>query len=325
MNIFMRKEVFLIKKIKKTEKGWLLHPFEKEEETVFIGRENYSGKMPPFFKWPWQKVRLEIVKIEDFIVSANLGGKRLFEIPENEYPSEIKKILEKGERLEAKVKKAMEDEDNAIKEALSEYLLKIPINPDLEDNVSKFQICLRAYLKLHLFKGEVTEDYLRRLNLMTLILDIVQRIYRRHVDEKSFFGVVFAQLKYSVPMVFPDYRMDAKDIENAVKDKSVTDKTLADYYEAERLITQTLPKTDNALLLRYLNYVVRDVLSVFAGDYANFDCSQNKRAGKRIFSDEDDYKCHYRRMQMLKYKSFILPKEFSEEEIENFIHNYSLK
>lgn len=330
MNIFMRKETFLIKRIEKVISGWNLYPVEKNNQPVFISKDNYSGKMPPFFKWPRQKVKLEITRIQDNMLSAVLNGIKLFEIAEADYPPEVKKILQKGEKLEQEADAAIKAQDNAIKAALSEYLLTVPLNPGLEDEISKFHICLRAYLKLHLFKGASTKDYLRRLNLMALIFEIARRIYCRHVDERDFLGITMGELRFGMHLfgeVYPSYRIDVKEIENAVKDKSKTDVSLADYYEAEKLIAQMLPETANTLLLRYLNYVVRDVLSVFSGDYSEFDCKLLKDGwtGRRICTNEQDYKYQYKNMKMLKYSSFILPDVIPDKAIDSFIQNYNLK
>ena len=115
MNIFMEKKSCLVKKIKQTDNGWNLYPVDEEEKPIFISRENYSGDMPPFFKWPWQQVRLKITQIQDFQVSASIDDIMLFEIPEKDYPEEIKKRLLYGEKLQ----KDYEEEQNKANEAIA--------------------------------------------------------------------------------------------------------------------------------------------------------------------------------------------------------------
>lgn len=330
MNIFMKKESLLVKKIERKTNGWNLYPLDKDQKPVFISDKNYAGKIPPFFKWPWQKAELLITRVGDFQISAALNKVTLFEIPEENYPAEVKQILEKGEKLLAEAKAYEDAENNEIKKALTEYLPLLPLNPDLENDFSRFKICLRAYLKLHWFKGQPGPEHIQRVNLMAQLCQIAQRIYTRHINEDEFFGTISGQLKYGFRIwgsVYPHYSMDVKTIEEAVNDKSKTDVTLEEYYEADKLLTETLPPIQNDLLRRYLNYVIRDVLSVFANDFSDFDCGLSKHAwtGKRLLTDEEEYSFQYKKMKMLKYTSFILPEQFSDQSIASFINNYNLK
>lgn len=330
MNIFMRKESLLVKKIERKTDGWNLYPLDKNQKPVFISNKNYVGKMPPFFKWPWQKAELLITRVGDFQISATLNDVTLFEIPEENYPEEIRKELERGEKLLAAAEAYEEAENNKIKKALTEYLPLLPPNPDWENDFSRFKICLRAYLKLHCFKGQPGPEHDQRVNLMAQLCQIAQRIYTRHINENEFFGTINGQLKYGFRIwgsVYPHYSMDVKSIEEAVNDKSKTDTTLEEYYEADKLLTETLPPIQNDLLRRYLNYVIRDVLSVFANDFSYFHCHLSKHgwSGKRLLTDEEEYTFQYKKMKMLKYTSFILPEQFSDQSIASFINNYNLK
>lgn len=330
MNIFMKEKSFSVNRIEKLVNGWNLYSVENREKPIFISKDNYSGKLPPSFKWPWQQSKLEIIEVNDFIVRAILDGITLFEIPEADYPPESKKMLAKGKNLCQEVEAACEVTDNIIKAALAEYLLTIPLNPNLEDDLSKFHVCLRVYLKLHLFEGIPTEDNMRRLNLMYLLFEIVARIYKRHVNTDESMNISLAAFRFGNLLFgspYPDYRLDIKEIENAVKDEIQTDVTLSEYYEVEGLIEKNLPEIKHPLLMRYLNYTVREVLQIFSIDYSEFNSNLLKDAwsNKRLCTDERDYQYQYANMKMLKYKSYIISDVFADEKLKYFISNYNLK
>lgn len=325
MNIFMHVDDYSIKRIEKVANGWNLYPAEKDSKPVFISIENYSGKMPPFFKWPWEEVKLKITRVSDYMVSAVLKDVKLFEIQETDYPSKVKETLKKGEIMERNFNLKCEEEDSKIEAALCEYMKTLPPGNHLEDEASRLPICLRAYLKAHLFKGRLTPDYLQRLNLMYLIFGIVLRIYRRHVDERELFDTTLATFRFKQP--YPGYRIDVREIENAVKDKKQTDVTLEPYYEIDKLLNIMLPPIGDALLRRYLNHVIQEVLHLYANDNADFDRNKLKDGwtGKRICTDEQDYKYQYKVLHLHKYKSFIMPEIIADEDFDDFIRDYSLK
>ena len=329
MNIFMEQKSCLVKKIKQTDNGWNLYPVDEEEKPIFISRDNYSGNMPPFFKWPWQQVRLKITQIQDFQVSASIDDIMLFEIQEKNYPEEIKKRLSYGEKLQKDCEDKQKQTDSAILEALTTYLQTWPRNPHLESQISELKICFRPYLQLHLFKGPSAADYVQRVNLMKKLCEIAQRIYYRHCDDKELLGAASGYLKYGIHLfndVFPSYNLRVEEIEQAVNDKSKTDVTLADYYEVDRLLTEDLPSIEDELLKRYLNYTVRDVLRYYARDLHKLSANYLTDAwDKRICLDEQEYQRQFKSMELLKYHSLILPEQFSDQNIQDFIGYYTLK
>ena len=329
MNIFMKKKSCLVKKIKQTDNGWNLYPVDEEEKPIFISRENYSGNMPPFFKWPWQRVNLEVLQVGDFQVSVSINDINLFEIPENNYPEKIQKRLSYGEKLEKDYEAFQKKTDEAIVKALNSYLQIWSRNPNLESQISELKICFRPYLQLHLFKGPSASEYVQKVNLMAKLCEIAQRIYYRHFDEKSLLGTTSAYLKYGIQLfneVFPPYELRVEEIEQAVNDKSKTDVTLADYYEADRLLTEVLPPIEDELLKRYLNYTVRDILRYYARDLEKLSNHYLTDAwGNRTCTNEREYQRQFESMELLKYHSLILPEQFSDQIIKNFIDSYTLK
>ncbi len=326
MNNFIKEKSCLIKKIESTADGWILHPVNKDEKSIFISQKNYTGKMPPFFKWPWQDIKLDMTYIEDFQVSVSLNGNKLFEIPETDFPQSIKDYLSYMEGYEKEIEKAEEERQKEIKQALEKYFPSISIPQDIEKEISALAIPLRTYLQLHLFMGEDINYRKQRIALTLKLCEIAVRIYKRHVPETDILGTLDGAIRYRFTTIFPHYGHDVKKIEKSCQDDAMRKSLFADYYEVNRALKEFLPPVGNNLLNNYLNYTVRRILCIFSYDTDYLECHHIKDAwGNRILSDEMDYKRNYKEMKMPQFQSLILPEKFSDEQIADFIKNYSLR
>lgn len=325
MNIFMHNKKCPVKKIKETPDGWNLYPTDNDKVPIFIKKKDYSGKMPPFFRWPWQKLELNLCLVHDFQVSASLNGHTLFEILEEDYPLAIKELLKEGEKLHQEAEVFRKNYDATLKEKLNDYLKGIALNPNLEDELSTLKLCLRVYMKLHLFNDPLEQMRLQRLNLMMLICKMAQRIYMRHVNEERPLGIALASFKYSLTNGFPHYRDRVENYEKLLPQQK-DEKIFELYYEVDELMSRTLLPIKDDSLKRYLNYLTREVLGIFSDDMACLDCHNPYDArNSRISSDERTYRLNYGKMKLLKYKSFVLPEVFTDDVVEYFICNYNLK
>ena len=128
-NVFIKKICFRVRKIKKCPEGWVLGSARGNKETdedrvVFISNKYYTGKIPPFFKWPWQKLYLEFEQVDGFMLSAKINNKTLFTVASENLPPEIKVKLEKGEKLLQEAKAHYEQLDKDIKDALEKVIRK---------------------------------------------------------------------------------------------------------------------------------------------------------------------------------------------------------
>lgn len=329
-NIFIEKICFRVRKIKKCPEGWVLGSARGNKETdedrvVFISNKHYRGKMPPFFKWPWQKLYLYFEQVDGFMLSAKMNGKVLFEISRADLPPEIKAKLEKGEKLLQKAIAHYEQMDKDIKEALEKYLPGIPVNPLFEDEMADLHICFRAYLKLHWQKGQKLPDAKQRLSLSILLCKAAQRICKRHFkfDTPPSIGLVFLPLKAAL-FFHPDYRADRKKLEeqnpDAVKD------LFAAYYEIDEILDALLPKVEDEALKRYLVYVVEKLGLFFASDYVEFmdEMNYNVFTGKPAESDVNAYKRCCTEVKMPYFSNFILPDKFTKEDAKTFFWTHDL-
>lgn len=327
-NVFIKKICFRVRKIKKCPEGWVLASARGNKETdedrvVFISNKYYTGKMPPFFKWPWQKLYLEFEQVDGFMLSAKINDKTLFTVNPEDFPPEIKATLEKGEKLRQEAEAYYEKMDEDIKTALEKYLPSIPVNPLFEDEMADLHICFRAYLKLHWQKGQKLPDAKQRLSLSILLCKAAQRVCKRHFNLDDPVGTLFSPFKAAC-FFYPDYRTNMKQLEkqnpDAVKD------LFAAYYEISEIFEYQLPKIENELLRRYLIYVVEKYCLLFISDYGYFftGAFRSTLSGKRLDSDINDYRhcCH--KVELPYFTTFILPDKFTKEDAESFFKSYNL-
>lgn len=320
--IFMQKS-YEIKKIKSVANGWKLYPQNKNEKEIFISKQYYHGKMP--FTLPWQTRKLDIVYVDFipiFIISATLNGNKLFEISNENYPDNVKTKIALEEKILRQQQEEEEKLHREILSALEAYLPSVPITKsvtDLEDNISKLNVDLRFYLKLHLFIGEEKTEYRQRLELMVVLCSIANRLHKRRISKNDYSNASYISGLFNLyKETRPHYSTD-----NIFLVKSDTTPYIKTYFEAETLLKEMLPPIENEPLRKYLNYVARDILRIFACDYAKI--YENKIVGQwRIFdpSISDEAAFRYTKMQMPKYTSFVLPKVFSDKEIDYFKYTY---
>ena len=331
-SIFMKETEYLIQRIEERENGWYLYPKSEAEVPIFISCQQYAGKMPPKFKFFWQKRNLMLKKYKNFIISAVLDGVLLFEVEKEAYPEELcQKIAKEEQRYQAYLEEC-KVQDEQIKKDLESYLHELYCSQTLEDDISKLRIPLRAYLKLHLFKGIPSSDLLERVSLLFILCQMAERIYKRHVKEtdKKRFGdleCTFATIKFGPALfgeMFPDYHFDMTGMEEAVGSEK-SHEVYETYYEAQQLIEAKFPACPDDLKL-YLNYVVRQLLYLYAEDWDELQSHfmQGGWSSQRLCTDEQDYLYCYEKMKLLHYTNFILPEEIPQDKIDDFVKHFSL-
>lgn len=329
-NIFIKKICFRVRKIKKCPEGWVLSSARGNKETdenqvVFINNKHYTGKIPPFFKWPWQKLYLECEQVDGFMLSAKMNGIVLVKTSRADFPPEIKAKLEEGEKLLQAAIAYYEQMDKNIKEALEKYLPSIPVNPLFEDEIADLHICFRAYLKLHWQKGQKLPDAEQRLSLSILLCKAAQRICKRHFkfDTSSSIGLVFLPLNASL-FFRPNYQVDLKKMEEQNPD--AVKYLFAAYYEIDEILDALLPKVEDEALKRYLVYVVEKLGLFFASDYVQFmtEIDYNVFTGKPVESDVNAYRRCCAKVEMFYFSNFILPDKFTKKDAETFFWTHDL-
>ena len=332
LSIFIEKTTLPLRRIEKCDDGWKLYPAGQSEQPIFISRQQYDGKMPPTFKFFWEKRILTLKKYDDFIVSAHLDGVLLFEVEAKSYPEKLKKEIAAVEQNYQNYLEQCKKEDEQLEKDLVDYLPLISTCSTLEDDISSLRVPLRVYLKLHFFRGTPSSDFQQRLALMFVLSQIAERIYKRHVSEtdKKYsldLDCCFAALRFG-PLfhddIFPNYHFDMKRMEEAVGLESAHE-TYENYYEAEQLIAERLPKCPENIK-RYLNYVVRELLYLFAEDWNELQ-SNFMRDGwnnSRLCSDEQDYQYCFEKMKLLHYTNIILPEKIPQNKIDDFVKHFNL-
>ena len=319
-NIFIKQTKVKVKKVTEISDGWLLYPIDDADEPVFISNQYYVGKMPPFFRFPWQKFTLLFTSIDNFILSAQINNKILFTMSEDNLPPNVKSKLNAGRKIAQEIKEQNDEIDNKIKIALEEYLSVIEVKSLLEDEMKDLHICFRAYLKLHWQKGKICSASKERLSLAIFLCQAAQKMCQRHFALDS---CIVLFLPFTTSARFQDdYRMD---IEALSKINSDMVNVFSDYYEIDELLSYFLPKVENRLLKRYLVYVVENLCSLFIYDYSGFMSKVNYSimTGQRTNTDLEVYRS-CKNIKMPYFSNFILPDKFDETVAKNFFYSCSL-
>ena len=319
METFMYKKTFLIKKVESIDGGWKLYPVDSDSEPIFISQQLYLKKKLPTKYWPWQENSLVITFIDNFMVAAELNDKKLFEISEENYPQEAKDYLSKMRQLLQRMKEDYAKEDEQIKQALTTYLAQIPLVENMEEKASSLHMCLRAYFKLHLLKNKTDDMLKERLSLTFWLLKICEKMYKRHADPDSLLGVCIAGLKWPL-MLHLDFDYHCPDeVTNQMKSHGDA------WTEIDDLIKSELPNIENPKLYSYIHFIVRTLLVCFSTDYATLDRNYTHDGWhRRLNTDEQDYKINFEKMELLKLTTFILPNQFTDDEIKKFFQSYNL-
>lgn len=320
----IKKKDYIVSRFHQTNDEYILSG--KDGSTEFhLSKELYNGKMPPNFRWPWQKLNLTIFQIDDFVVSAVLDGCKLFEISEEDFPEEIKRRIQKMRTwLNEFHQQALEAEkarDEELKQKLQVYISNFPVNKSLEEEASSLPLCLRTYFKLHLLKGKSIENRCFRLSLMFEILKVVDLWYRRY-KRGGTFGVAQSSFRFiHIPL-------DGLDNIEAYKKVAPQEyqHLFHDYDEVREIISERFPPIDDYMVRDYLIRTVQKIAKDYSSDCLTLEVNQVKDAwGHRINSDEEDYRRSYKNMKMLSHSNFILPENFDEEQKECFFSRYSLE
>lgn len=306
---------FRIKKITKNGDVWELYP-EGNKEPVRLQADLVYGKLPPCRKWPWQCHELTIKTISDkYPVYAEMDGRVLFDIPENEYSEDIKKEVKRIEKIEADYAQYQKQYAETINAQLRDFLPKVKPVAELEEAIDKLPVCWRAYLKLHLPMQYESEENQQRLFLTYHLIRIADRLYRRHTDLDAPLSVVFRSVEFSLNKQFSNC-LNEELANQLEKNADYSTKYLA-FKEVKLEIERVLPPAEQPLNW-YLNQVVHRLLAAYADDYANLVCKRPRDIwGDTINTDHEAYRYLCPQMKLPRLSTLIIEKSFSDAELEN--------
>lgn len=319
--MILKKQSFQIKKVKQTEKNWLLYakgfdkPFELPKESVY-------GDLPPVWKFPWQYHTLNIRTIADFAVYAEMDGLVLFNLPESQYPEQAKKEIARLRKIEEDYAQLEKEYADSLKTQLTEYLPQVPTTNELEDSISEFPVCWQQYLKMLLPMQYRDADSRQRLYLMYWLVSIANRLYKRHIDTESFIDVGWAILDFMVhnQAVYDLTDVLVDEIENNLDHRN--SEAFAFYFEARVELRRVLPQAPQRLEIELIKILCR-LLESYAEDLALL---QRRRPytlfGQTMATDKESYRFLRKEMKLPKFTSLIIEKQFTDEEINDFHPNY---
>ena len=141
---------FRIKKVKKVDEYWELYP-KDGKKPLRLKTDLVYGKIPPVWKFPWQSHKLKLkVLVDKFIVFAEMDGRVLFEISEDQYSEKMKQEVQYTQRIEEEWQAHVKEYRASVKAQLLAFLPKVPTVINIEDEISKFPVCWSNYLKIFL-------------------------------------------------------------------------------------------------------------------------------------------------------------------------------
>lgn len=312
--MIMQDKSFQIKKIVKADGFWKLYPKLKGVDPILLDVNKVYGELPVRWKWPWQSYKLSIKCYDDFIFYAEMDGRILFSISEDDFPEEIKKELSRMRAIERTSKELMQKYDETIKQQLAEFLPKVEPIACIEDKIPQLSICWRLFFKMRL-SSVYQEDKEQEIFLLYRLADIVQRIYQRHVDDDAPLSVVFAYHDVALKSL-PDTGYDGVCIEIMEKDSEYDKQDAYSLYrEVKRDLLRIFPGIPRPLEY-YLNFLVRDMLVRYADDYATLVCKRPRDLfGDTINTDNEAYGYLATEMKLPKFSSFIFNRAYTDEEI----------
>lgn len=310
-------EIHRIKSIVKGEDGWYLYT-DYEHTPLFVDKKYYQGSA---FAWYnrlrfWHKPTLEICRVKpcNFIIWAILDGKKLFEVEKDDSPEYVQTNIARGEEIRLKNKARQKP----VFEALASYARKLPLEHDLGYKLSQLHVAMRTYLRLHLFKGERTEEAVCRLNLMFRLCVVAEEILCNRIG-----GLDSISIRNGFDKVPEPFDMKwLQTEEKFLKDLELDSAGQYQYYDyINRKLRTTFPGISDLLILRYLNHLVQQVVFLYYQDRKRIENQRKKNFEEvlRGYSDEYYYRNGQLDMKLLRFTNALLPKAFTDEEIRGFI------
>ena len=139
-----------------------------------------------------------------FIIYIEMDGCILFNLSEDQYSDEMKKEVERVQKIEAAYVTVKEEYRASVSTQLAEYLSQVPAVTDIEDEICKLAVCWYRYLKMFLPMQYGNKEEQQRLFLLYWLVTIANRLYKRHVDIEASLSVVFASGDFKIKNLITD-------------------------------------------------------------------------------------------------------------------------
>lgn len=313
--MILKEGSFKIKKIEETDENWLLYP-KDSKNPIKIPKNRVYGKLPPVWKFPWRYHCLSIRTVFGFVAYAEMDGLILFDVPEEQYPENVKKEVARVRKIEETYAQLQKEYHDLLKKDLAKYLSSVPKVKELEDSISELPVCWRLYLKMLLPMQYQTSDSLQRLTLVYWLVTIANRLYKRHVNTDALLDISWASLDFRVRnwLTYDLNDLLVSEIENSPDHRN--SKAFAFYYETRDELRRVLPSAPLRLEI-YLVQTICRMLEVYADDMALLDRRRPTHLGEPSSEDSEAYYWLRKEMEFPKFSSLIVEKQFTDEEIAN--------
>lgn len=316
----IKEKTFRINKVRMGEEYWELYP-KGEDKPILLRIKDVYGMLPPVWKFPWQSHELRLkYLVGKFIVYAEMDGCILFNLSEDQYSDEMKKEVERVQKIEANYVAMKEEYKASIVTQLAEYLKRVPVVLDIEDEIGNLPVCWSRYLKMYLPMQYEDDDKKQRLFLLYWLVKIANRLYKRHVDTDSSLSVTFALVDFINGNSFLPARGDfsAEVVLQQTEDDPKFKNVLSLYFEVKQELNRVLLPMPKRLEI-YLIQTIIDLLVAYAQDAAELCCKRPRDFwGETINTDNEAYRHLIYAMKLPQFSSLIVEKKFTVDEIERF-------
>ncbi len=313
----IEKQHYVVNRIEEYPDFWRLYSADKSK-IIIIYKRYYSGKMPPFFRWPRQKMKLDVSRICGFMISASLDGNVLFEVAEADYPLKVKEEIKEAREIHKSNEAFKAKKEKEIEKLLVPYLLSFPASWGIESEMFSLPFGLRAYLKSRLHLSPPTEDTLRCVNLMYHLCGVVNTWCSRHLRVDEILGMKISNLDLYIRSAMFNFYDEVEPLRKYANTSLEGRSLFVKYDEIKQLISSTLPPISEPKLLDYLIWLVQDIAVKYVMGGVDVDTFRGKTQGQC----QDILRSQYEECELLYHTNIVFPQKFSTQEIGRFVENF---
>lgn len=299
------KRTFIVKRVKKYKNSYLIY-CKQRKEPFALPVKLCIGKLPPKFKWPWQKSSLEVETIGNLAMEAKFDGIQIYHRKEESLTPEQKdyiKVIEEEQRI---FNERIAVHKKLLEKLLERFLINYSSNILLVNEIEKLPVCAKMWLKALFFNRSQDANNLKRLAMLAEFAQIADEIYQSTNNNEimtSSDNFIYAHCPLSNILCF--------DQDGVIKDILRRHKFFLED-DAENHLINFLDKSLRDILCLYIKDVVYIKHHAKKDDYGN-----------RRYSDKEEYRNFYKKMRLPLIPAELFIKSLNEEEFYEFMETHS--
>ena len=321
------KKIINVKKIMKSGESWIIRGTDEKEYKIPLSDDN-NGKLPPKFKFPWQKHILEIETLWDEILFAQMDGVKLFR---KHSPSpatqKLVNLFDKAMAQETEERLLIKEQ---ITLRLNNFIEVQEIPNDLEKQINSMPFLFRGWLKGLLYSQKQTCFDKKKLTLLFRLSRTANAILKRYngdtLDSWKTLNGLSMMLKDYLQQDDVHYQLHMpEDVLKIHQDAEDKYQFPGRYGECKEAVWENgLFEKDDVQkhLLLFFTMFVRKIMRAYVDDMDTLRYSIRRDFyGRRIYSDEEEYKNAIDKLKLHKLTDDFWDVCLSEKQID-YLVNY---